>query len=135
MTVDERLDALRDLIQQDVGNRGLRADPNDNLITGTADDFAAACRSIAEAPSPAVCVVTGFYIPHATPPACETDGPLGAVFLARAFSALHIPVLLLADASMGTALEAGLDAAGVGAETSGVATAYIGAPPHDIAWV
>ncbi len=117
MTVDERLAALRDLIQRDVGNRGLRTDPDDNLVSRTAGDFAAACRSIAEEPSPAVCVVTGFYIPHARPPACETDGPLGAVFLARAFSALRIPVLVLADASMGTALAAGLDAAGVAAET------------------
>jgi hypothetical protein len=135
MTVDERLDALRDLIQRDVGNRGLRTDPADNLITHTAGDFAAACRSIAQARGPAVCVVTGFHIPHGQPPACETDGPLGAVFLARALSALGIPVLLVADAPLGNAIEAGLDAARVSAESSGVATAYIDKAPYDIEWV
>jgi hypothetical protein len=135
MTVDERLDALRDLIQRDPGNRGLARDPVDNLLTRTAGDFAAACRGIAEAPSPSVAVVTGFFIPHGEPPACETDGPLGAVFLARVLSALRIPVLLIADRSMGNALEAGLDGAQLSAEASGVATAYIDAPPHDIAWV
>jgi hypothetical protein len=134
MTVDERLDALRELIQRDPANRGLRTDPDDNLLTRTMGDFAASCRGIAEAPRPSVCVVTGFYIPHGQPPACETDGPLGAVFLARALSALHVPVLLVTDESMGTALEAGLDAAGVAAGSSGVATAYLGAPPHHGAW-
>src|SRR5262249_11392897 len=104
MTVDERLDALRELVQRDPANRGLRADPNDNLITRTVGDFAAACRSIAGAPRPSVCVVPGFYTPPGQPPACETDGPLGAVFLARALSALRVPVLLVADASMGGAI-------------------------------
>src|SRR5690242_14924475 len=106
MTVDERLDALLGLIQRDVNNRGLRTDPADNLITRTAGDFAAACRSIAAAPAPSVAVVTGFFIPHGQPPACETDGPLGAVFLARALSALRIPVLLIADPSLHGALRA-----------------------------
>ncbi|HKI38209.1 MAG TPA: glutamate cyclase domain-containing protein [Gemmataceae bacterium] len=135
MTVDDRLDALRDVIRHDVGNRGLARDPSDNLLTRTAGDFAAACRSIAEAPSPFVCIVTGFFIPHGEPPACETDGPLGAVFLARVLSALRVPVLLVADRSMGEAIEAGLDAARVSAEASGVATAYIDRPPHDVGWV
>jgi hypothetical protein len=135
MTVDRRLDPLRELIQRDVNNRGLRGNPADNLLTRTPGDFAEACRSIARAPSPAVAIVTGFFIPHGQPPACETDGPPGAVFLARALSALRIPVLLIADRSMGNALEAGLDAAGLSAETAGIATAYIGTSPEDIEWV
>jgi hypothetical protein len=135
MTVDERLDALRDLIQRDPGNRGLARDPADNLLTHTAGDFAAACHSIARAPNAGVVVVSGFYIPQGQPPACETDGPLGAVFLARALSALRVPVLLVADASMGNAIEAGLDAARISPESSGVATAYIGVAPHDVVWV
>jgi len=132
MTVDERLDALCALIQQDVGNRGLARDPADSLITRTASDFAAACRSIAEAPRAAVGIVTGFFIPHGQPPACETDGPPGAVFLARALSALRVPVVLIADRSMGRAIEAGLEAAGISAESSGVATAYLDAAPSGV---
>jgi hypothetical protein len=132
---DARLSAMRDLIQRDVNGRGLRSDPSDNLITACPDDFEAACRSIAEHPSPAVCIVTGFFIPNGQPPACETDGPLGAVFLARVLARLNVPVLLVADQSLEKALEAGLDAASLFAEASGVATAYINRPPHDIEWV
>ena len=107
------LDAIRDLIQEDVGGRGLHTDPHDNLVTRTAGDFAAACRSVAAHPGPAVAVVTGFFIPHAQPPAAETDGPLGAVFLARALTALGVKVVLAADAFAVPALTAGLAAAGL----------------------
>ncbi len=56
------LDDIAALIQKDVANRGLRTDPADNLITRTAGDFAAACRSIADHPSPSLAILTGFYI-------------------------------------------------------------------------
>ena len=86
------LDRLRDIIQEDVGMRGLAADPQRNLINACPDDFRAACHSLADHPAPRLVVVTGFFIPTATPPAGETDGPLGALFLARALSPLGIPV-------------------------------------------
>ena len=108
------LTAIRDLIQEDVGGRGLWADPATNLITATAGDFRAACHSLAGASGAAVAVVTGFYIPHATPPCGETDGPLGALFLARALVPLGIRVALLIDAFGRRALEAGLAACGLG---------------------
>jgi hypothetical protein len=110
---DPRLTAIRDLIQEDVGNRGLRTDPNDNLITACPDDFEAACRSIAEHPAPAVGVVTGFFIPHAQPPAGETDGPLGAIFLARALAPLGVRVVLATDAFAVRALEVSLRECGL----------------------
>jgi hypothetical protein len=110
---DATLEAIRDIIQEDVGNRGLRTDPEDNLITHTAGDFAAACRSIAQTPNASVAVVTGFYIPHAEPPCGETDGPLGALFLARALTPLEIKVVLVTDEFCRPALEAGLAAAGL----------------------
>ena len=77
---DAVLKEIRDLIQVDVNHRGLATDPDANLINAYPDDFAAACRSIAEAPNAALCVVTGFYIAHANPPAGETDGPLALCF-------------------------------------------------------
>jgi hypothetical protein len=107
----QALHTIRDLIQEDIGQRGLRADPVHNLINACPDDFAGACRSLAEHPQPAVAIVTGFYIPHAQPPATETDGPLGAVFLARALVALGVPVVLVTDASCQPALQVGLQAA------------------------
>src|SRR5262245_32827006 len=110
---DNRLTALRDLVQEDVGNRGLRADPEVNLVSVTLPDFEAACRSIAETPNAAVAVVTGFFIPHATPPAGETDGPLGALFLARALVPLGIRVVLATDGFCVPALRAGLEACGL----------------------
>ncbi|HTU22630.1 MAG TPA: DUF4392 domain-containing protein [Gemmataceae bacterium] len=94
---DALLDELRAIIQRDVNNRGLARDPHDNLFTACRDDFANACRSIAENPQPSIAIVTGFFIPHAQPPCSETDGPLGALFLARAFRWLGFSVTLFID--------------------------------------
>lgn len=110
---DAILDAMCDLIQHDVNGRGLRTDQVDNLVTASLGDFAAACRSLARQQSPALAVVTGFPIPHAEPPCYETDGPLGAVFLARALVPLGIPVALVTDEGVTRALEAGLEEAGL----------------------
>lgn len=104
------LQTLCELIQDDVGGRGLRTDPADNLVTACPGDFAAACAGIAEHPAPAVGVLTGFFIPHAQPPCGETDGPLGALFLARALAPLGVRVVLLADPFGTNALAAGLAA-------------------------
>lgn len=109
------LDEIRALIQRDVNNRGLARDPHDNLFTRCRDDFTNACRGIAENPKPSLAIVTGFFIPHAQPPCGETDGPLGAIFLARAFTALGISVTLLTDLFCRQALISGLDACGLGA--------------------
>jgi hypothetical protein len=110
---DHLLHQIRDLIQEDVNGRGLRADPRDNLLTATAGDFQAACRSLAEAAAARVAVVTGFFIPHGEPPGGETDGPPGALFLARALTPLGIEVVLATDDFGTTALKAGLEACGL----------------------
>lgn len=107
---EQVLQQICDVIQEDVGNRGLRTDPNSNLITATLGDFRAACRSLAATANAAVAIVTGFYIPHARPPCGETDGPLGGLFLARAFTRLGIRVILATDAFCIGALRAGLEA-------------------------
>ncbi|MBV9122978.1 MAG: DUF4392 domain-containing protein [Planctomycetes bacterium] len=104
---------LRALFQEDVNQRGLRTDPESNLITACPDDLDAACRSLVETPEPAVAVVTGFFIPHAEPPCGETDGPLGALFLARALVPLGFKMVLATDAFCERALAAGLAAAGL----------------------
>ncbi len=89
MTTDEKLAAILATVQTDPGNRGLARDPDDNLFTATKGDFQAACRSIAEAASRRVQILTGFAIPHEHGATFETDGPLGAVFLYRAFHQLE----------------------------------------------
>ena len=110
---DRVLDRICDLIQHDVGNRGLRTDSQANLITACPGDFHAACRSLAETPHPMIYVVTGFFIPHAEPPCGETDGPLGAVFLARALVPLGIEVALATDGYCVGALRTGLEDCGL----------------------
>jgi hypothetical protein len=113
MNPDSILTALRDAIQVDVGNRGLARDPADNFFTACPDDLAAACRSIAEHAAPRVGIVTGFMIPSVDPPTGETDGPPGALFLARALHHLGIPSVLLSDAAGYSALWAGLEHLGL----------------------
>src|SRR5262249_26644789 len=112
-TMSDILDRLRDIIQADVGNRGLRTDPAENLVTACPDDFRAACQSLAQ--GSAVAIVTGFYIPTATPPAAETDGPLGALFLARACSEYGLAsTVIVTDEFCVPAIQAGLDACDLG---------------------
>ncbi len=113
---DAALAKICELIQEDIGHRGLRTDPANNLITATEGDFAAACRSLAETPDPVVAIVTGFFIPQAEPPSGETDGPLGAVFLARALVPLGFHVALVSDAFCERALQLGLQACGLDKE-------------------
>src|SRR5262249_37224794 len=107
------LDTIRDLIQHDIGHRGLRADATANLITACPGDLGAACRRIVEPPVAVVGIVTGFYIPHAKPPCGETDGPLGALFLARALTPLGAKVVLATDDFCTRPLMAGLEACGL----------------------
>lgn len=100
MTTDAKLRAILDVVQTDVCRRGLAA----NLFAHCAADFAAACRSLAEHPSPVVEVVTGFWIPRAR--LGETDGPLGAAYLARTLGALGMRVSIVCDPFCSAAIDA-----------------------------
>jgi hypothetical protein len=110
---DTILTAMRGAFQVDPGGRGLAVVPDDNLFTACPGDFAAACRSIASEPNAALGVVTGFFIAHADPPCGETDGPPGALFLARALTPLGVKVTLFTDSFCRNALEVGLEACGL----------------------
>jgi hypothetical protein len=111
MTTDEKLAAILAAVQTDPGNRGLGKVPGDNLFTTTAGDFQAACRSLAEWPVAAV--FTGFFIPSAVPPSFETDGPLGAVFLVRALTAVGGQATTVGEPLVEKAVQAGLSEARV----------------------
>jgi D-glutamate cyclase len=113
MTTDQKLKAIRDIVQHDIGERGLKKNPTDNLITATLYDFAEACKSFAGVKRPSVGIVTGFLIPTAEPPRGETDGPLGTLFLARALHEMGIRVVLITDNFCVPALRAGLVACGL----------------------
>jgi hypothetical protein len=105
MTTDEKLAAILAAVQTDPGNRGLARDPHDNLFTACHDDFTAACRVLADRWS--ADVYTGFFIPSADPPAFETDGPLGGLFLIRALLSLGGSIHLWGEQSVQAAVSAG----------------------------
>jgi hypothetical protein len=99
---------MRDVIQRDIGGRGLARIPGDNLLTACPDDFATACQSIAAHPSPRLLVVTGFPIVREDGTvAGETDGPLGALFLERALAPCDIPVTVAGEEFIHPALPLG----------------------------
>jgi hypothetical protein len=120
MTTDEKLSAILAAVQTDPGNRGLARDPRDNLFTACPGDFAAACRSLANCDSIFAAIVTGFPIPLQPRPTPETDGPLGAIFLARAFLDSRLNpygnALIFGDSTDGRGLKAGLRAAQLAVE-------------------
>lgn len=106
MSVAAQLHALRAVVQRDVARRGLAG----ALFAACADDFAAACRTVAEPPRPVLAIVTGFCIPGAE--RGETDGPLGAVYLARTLPEMNIRVQIASDPFCEAALRAGLERTG-----------------------
>jgi hypothetical protein len=111
MSVEDKLRAILKAIQHDPGNRGLGRDPHANLFNACPDDFAAACRSLARQSDPVLAVATGFYIVSAG--LGETDGPLGAVYLARTLPLVGVRVTLASDPFCIPSLHAGLECCGV----------------------
>lgn len=94
------------LIRRDPGGRGVASFMHNGQPLGYGDlesaavDLAASARRVA--------IVTGFCIVDADPPAAETDGPPGALFLARALGELGVDVVLASDAYGVPLLAAGL---------------------------
>ncbi|HWZ69199.1 MAG TPA: DUF4392 domain-containing protein [Stellaceae bacterium] len=71
-------------------------------------------------------LITGFYVPQGSPPAAETDGPVGAALLAKGFEAVGIPCRVATDEPCRSACAASLAGAGVPAVPIDVVA--IGAP-------
>lgn len=103
-TVD-RIDAL---IQQEVGRN------IDFLFAAAKGGLWHAASALAGAPRLSVGIMTGFYVPKGTPPAAETDGPVGAAMLAAGFARISVPCRLVTDEPCRTACAAALAGAGVG---------------------
>ncbi len=86
-----RIDRIEHLIQTDVGrNIGPLCDAARGGLWGAASALAAAqpCR---------VGLITGFYVPAGSPPAAETDGPVGTALLAKGLVASGVPCRLATD--------------------------------------
>ena len=71
-----------------------------------------AASALANARSGSVGLITGFYVPQGTPPAAETDGPVGAALLAKALAAVGIRCRVATDEPCRGACAAALAAAG-----------------------
>lgn len=90
-TIENRIGEIARISQTDVG-RNIAP-----LASAVPDDLKRASLGIAESVAPSVVVLTGAYIPWASPAAAETDGPPGAAMLATGLATLGVPTRLLTD--------------------------------------
>ncbi len=102
------VDRIEALVQEEVGRN------ISHLCAAAAGGLWAMASSIAAAEAPVVGIITGFYVPRATPPAAETDGPIGAALLLRALSAAGISCRLATDEPCRATCAASLVGAGIG---------------------
>ncbi|HEV2303752.1 MAG TPA: glutamate cyclase domain-containing protein [Stellaceae bacterium] len=100
------VDRIEALIQVDVGRH---IGP---LFEAARGGLASAAEALVAGPAKAVGIITGFYVPQGSPPAAETDGPLGAALIARGLLALGIPCRLATDEPCRPVCAAALAAAG-----------------------
>src|SRR5271167_4413221 len=105
---DRRLlvDRIERLIQTDVGrNIGPLCEAARGGLWGAASALAAAqpCR---------VGLITGFYVPTGSPPAAETDGPIGTALLAKGLTSAGVICRLATDEPCRNACAVALAAAG-----------------------
>jgi hypothetical protein len=105
--VRERIHRIEALIQQEVG-RGATA-----LFAASRGGLWGAVSAFSASKPRHVGILTGFFVPRATPPAAETDGPAGAALLALALSRIGVRCRLLTDDACRTACEAALSGAGL----------------------
>ena len=84
----------------------------ENLPMVPYSDLTGAVSSLAQKGKKVV-IVTGFYVPVGDPPATETDGPPGALALAKGLRCLGMEVSLLSDEYSLSALKAGLKILGL----------------------
>src|SRR5215472_9396978 len=87
----ELVDCIEELVHLDVGrNIGALFEAAKGALRGAAS-------AIATARQASVGLITGFYVPQGSPPAAETDGPLGTALLAKGLLAVGIPCRLATD--------------------------------------
>ncbi len=103
-------------IHRDPARRGLCATEADETEQTAvprlgAGQLAAAAMNLAHH-ARKVAIVTGFFIPHAQPPAAETDGPPGSLLLAHCLQALGIDAAVITDAPCAPAVQAAADGIG-----------------------
>jgi len=104
------VDRIERLIQVDVG-RNITA-----LFDAARGGLLGAASALAAAPAPRIGLITGFYVPLGSPPAAETDGPVGTALLAKGLEGVGISCRVATDEPCSSACAAAL----AGAEISDV---------------
>ena len=107
--ISQKIHQLEWLIQTDPGLRGIHHIPENNLCSFTRGHLLKSAQFLAEHPGCQVGIATGFYIPEGNPPAPESDGPPGALFLARGLNELGYSVVLITDSICAEPLQQGLE--------------------------
>lgn len=100
--------ALEQLINRQ-GSRGAQG-----FLRLTRGTLLAAAGSLVAGQQPSIAFATGFYLPHATPPAAESDGPVGVAIAARILGEAGLPVAAVTDRWSAPVVGAALVAAGAG---------------------
>ncbi len=102
---EERIASLEGIVGRDLGRNvdALRQEARGGLID--------AARSIAECRNPVVAILTGAFMPWATPPAPETDGPIGTAELAIGLSKAEATVRVVTDSRCAEVVRLALAAA------------------------
>jgi hypothetical protein len=105
-TKRDLVDCIEATVQTDVG-RNIGA-----LCIAARGGLWQAASAIAAASWCRVGLITGFFVPLGSPPAAETDGPIGAALLARGLGEIGIPCRLATDEPCRNACAVALTAAG-----------------------
>jgi D-glutamate cyclase len=100
------VDQIEELIQVDVG-RHVTA-----LFEAARGGLLSAASVLSAAPAAKVGLITGFYVPLGSPPAAETDGPVGTALLAKGLTKVGVPCRLATDEPCRGACIAALAGAG-----------------------
>ncbi len=100
------IDRIERLIQSDVG-RNITP-----LFTAARGGLLSAALTLTTARSARTGLITGFYVPQGSPPAAETDGPVGAALSAKGLAKVGIPCRLATDEPCRNACAAALVGAG-----------------------
>ena len=104
--VREAIDRIEAVAANDVQGRNIGP-----LARHVRGNLARAAASILEHPQPHVAIVTGFYMSHAQPPNCETDGPPGTAMLAAGLSSVGVPCRVCTGEANAPVVRASLKAA------------------------
>jgi D-glutamate cyclase len=95
------------IVQVDVG-RNVAA-----LFEAARGGLWSAASALATAPAARVGLITGFYVPQGSPPAAETDGPVGTALLAKGLKEVGISCRIATDVPCHAACAAAVRGAGL----------------------